>query len=423
METTTRNVGYCFVVHSWKYWPDSHVCGSLSWQDENWKTSFPGCRGMFGEGTPDKISSLVMKVKLHEFCFFFFSHFPSIFIKISLSNLLLHTLYLLLYNKCDYFLAFCPILVPEWYINFSPSLYYECMSQRSWYESQIFGFHQKRGSIHVARGITDFCLTWIVGSSKTEMSSLHPLAKSTLVLLPLKDQPCSPGDNQLLGSQKCVEKPVNQRRQFLTWNHTNQITPRASHKQLSGFVWSQRSCGRIATDSALSIWIHVPAVLFKTFVYVASPQRAIALLGNNSCCGLCVTPTPCLCFYMLICTSYAVLLQGKIKHLTAQYLLPSGQPGLAKGAVTWELCLAPAFWPGSSKALKRALPNSRLSTCLTVLLDQSHGGRGGKLFLSFFNCDWQFGHYPDRNMIYCILPVALMPACFMHFFKLKETVG
>lgn len=69
MGTTTGNWGYHFLEHNWKYWPDSRVCGSLSWQGKNWKTSFPGCRGMFGEGTPGKISSLVIKFKLHEFCF------------------------------------------------------------------------------------------------------------------------------------------------------------------------------------------------------------------------------------------------------------------------------------------------------------------------------------------------------------------
>lgn len=92
----------------------------------------------------------------------------------------------------------------------------------------------------------------------------------------------------------------------------------------------------------------MPAVLSKTFAYVASPQRAVALLGDNSCSDLCVTPTPCLCSYMLTCTGYGVLLQGKIKHPTAQYLLPSVQPALVKGGLTWGLCLAPAFWPGSS---------------------------------------------------------------------------
>lgn len=49
MGTPTKNVDYCFLECNWNYWPDSHVCGSLSWQDKNWKTSFAGCRGVFGE--------------------------------------------------------------------------------------------------------------------------------------------------------------------------------------------------------------------------------------------------------------------------------------------------------------------------------------------------------------------------------------
>lgn len=104
---------------------------------------------------------------------------------------------------------------------------------------------------------------------------------------------------------------------------------------------------------------------------------------------------------------------GKIKHLTVQYLLPSVQPGLAKGGLTWESCLAHAFWPGSSKALKNALQNSRLSTCSTVLLDQSHGGRGGKLLLSYFSYDWQFGLYPYGNVIYC-KSACCIQTCMLH---------
>lgn len=104
--------------------------------------------------------------------------------------------------------------------------------------------------IHTACSVTDFHLTWIVGSSKTEMNSLHPLAKSTLVLLPLW-RPALLSSALLLGSRKGVEWPVNQRWQFLTWNHTSQVTHR--DLWLSGFVWSQRSCGRMVIDTALDI--------------------------------------------------------------------------------------------------------------------------------------------------------------------------
>lgn len=73
----------------------------------------------------------------------------------------------------------------------------------------------------------------------------------------------------------------------------------------------------------------------------------------------------------------------------SQFFLSSAALGLSKGNYTWELqlYLAPAFWPCSSKALKHVLQNSRLSMYLTVLLDQSHGERGGKLLLSYFDCD------------------------------------
>lgn len=70
MGNPTKNVGYCFLEHNWTYWSDSHVCGSLSWQNKNRKNSFPGCREVFGDGTPDKLNSLVIKVNCMSFVLF-----------------------------------------------------------------------------------------------------------------------------------------------------------------------------------------------------------------------------------------------------------------------------------------------------------------------------------------------------------------
>lgn len=140
----------------------------------------------------------------------------------------------------------------------------------------------------------------------------------------------------------------------------------------------------------IGYWIQVPAVLFKTRLCCTSTKSCCIAGWQLLLWSLCHTNTLPVFLHAELYKSWCFL-QGKMKHLTVQCLLPSVQPGPAKGGLTCESCLAHAFWPGSSKALKHALQNSRLSTCLTVLLDQGHGGRRGKLLLLYFNCDWQFG--------------------------------
>lgn len=127
--------------------------------------------------------------------------------------------------------------------------------------------------------------------------------------------------------------------------------------------------------------------------------NALLLLGNNTCCGRCAAVASYWCSQVLTYTRPGVLVQGRAKHLTGHRLLPSVPLGLARGNGTWELYLAPAFWPCSRKALKCVLQNSRLGMCLTVLLDQSLWGRGGKLLLSYFDREWQIGLYYSHKMV------------------------
>lgn len=177
--------------------------------------------------------------------FFLFSHFPSIFIMISQSKLLLHTFYLLLCNKCDYFLAFCPILVPEWHIHFLCHSTMNVCPNKAGMRAKYLVFTRRENGFtwHMVYASSVSCELWDAPKLRWVLCTLLHRALWSCCLP--EDQPCSPVMTRLccwvLGS--LWSDPRIRSDNSLPVITQAKSPPRASHKQLSGFVWSQRSCG------------------------------------------------------------------------------------------------------------------------------------------------------------------------------------
>lgn len=122
-------------------------------------------------------------------------------------------------------------------------------------------------------------------------------------------------------------------------------------------------------------------------------------------------------FLLLTWTSYGVLLQGKFKHLTAQYLLPSVQPCLAKGGLTWECVWLLHFGLAPAKHLKMLCKTQGQARAQLSCWTRAMGEEEESYSCHILTVTDSYGPYPYRNVIYC------KSACCIRAFMLHALLS